>query len=653
LPVPDPDRLPALEQVAESTAVALFVDRARTASPSFQLTGQNAPLVVQVCQRLDGIPLAIELAASRLSLLSLPQMLTRLNDRFRLLTGGRRTALPRQQTLRAAIDWSHEMLAEPERTLLRRVSVFSGGFTLDLAEQVCAWDPLDAAEVLDLLGTLVTKSMVVYEEAGPRYRLLETIREYAAERARTSGEDGELQNRHRNRFLGLAEEADRELHGPAQLQWFELIGNEIANFRAAFESCLANEDAQSALLIATGLGLYWRARGQFSEGRLWLERALGRKVAVPATLRAKGLAWASYLGIWQGAWTQAQIHGEESLNLYTAAHDEWGIGFALQTLGAVALNQDDYPNAGRLEEQSVRHLRQTGDTDSLGLSYLYLGVVALRKAEYIPAMRLLEQALINFREVGDIRRVSIALRIMGEIELSQGHYTPATSLLDESLGLVREAKDRVDLGLTVYLLGQAARATADYPRAKALFEESLALAREFNDGMSAGLALCELAIVARQLGDLDGATALLEEALTTFDPREKFGVVACLHGMGMVASRRGDAERAATLFGAAHRIREELGAPIPPFERDDYDQEALGVQSQLGEDAFTRLVAEGRSLTVDAAIAYASKKSRFPLVESPSPLANDDLGQKSPSPLAGKSPSPSGGGQGGGSGWGR
>ena len=641
LAVPDPDRLPAFDQVAESTAVALFIDRAQAASPSFLLTMENAPLVVQVCQRLDGIPLAIELAASRLSLLSLPQMLTRLNDRFKLLTGGRRTALPRQQTLRAAIDWSHDLLAEPERTLLRRVSVFSGGFTLELAEEICAWTPLDAADVLDLLGTLVSKSLAVYDEAGARYRLLETIREYAVERARSAGEEEELQNRHRARFLALAEEADIQLHGPTQLQWFDLIDTEIANFRAAFDSCLAHDDAQAALRIATGLGLYWRARGHFNEGRLWLERALGRKDAVPSTLRAKALAWSSYLGIWQGAWTQAQMHGEESLNLYTAARDDWGIGFALQTLGAVALNQDDYPNAARLQQESIRHLRQTGDTDSLGLSYLYLGVVALRRAEYAPAMRLLEQALISFREIADMRRVSIALRLMGEVELCQGHYTPATTLLDESLDLVRRAKDRVDLGLTVYLLGQAARSAADYPRANELFEESLAIAREFNDGMSAGLALCELAIVARQVGDLNGATARLEEALATFDPREKFGVVACLHGVALVTSQRGDAVRAATLFGAAHRIREELGAPIPPFEQDEYEKEALRVRTELGETEFTRLLAEGGSLTVDAAISYARERTPVPLETSASAAVEDGRG--------GAVPSSSGGG----SGWGR
>jgi tetratricopeptide (TPR) repeat protein len=230
---------------------------------------------------------------------------------------------------------------------------------------------------------------------------------------------------------------------------------------------------------------------------------------------------------------------------------------------------------------------------------------------------------------------------MGEIELSQGHYTPATTLLDESLGLTREAKDRVDLGLVLYLLGQAARAATDYPRAKVLFEESLALAKEFNDGMSAGLALCELAIVARQLGNLDGATALLEQALTTFDPREKFGVVACLHGMGMVAGRRGDAERAATLFGAAHKIREEVGAPIAPYERDEYDQAALGVRTQLGESEFTRLLAEGGSLTVEAAIAYASKRPSPSLEALPSPVVGEGRG--------GAVPSSSGGG----SGWGR
>ena len=392
-------------------------------------------------------------------------MITRLNDRFRLLTGGGRTALPRQQTLRAAIDWSHDLLSQDERTLLRRVSIFSGGFTVELAEEICAWAPLDPADVLDLLGMLVSKSLVAAEqvETGQRYRLLETIRDYAAERARMVAEDGELQNRHRRHFLARAEEAERELHGPEQLRWFDLIDSEIANFRAAFDCCLASEDADAALRIAAGLGLYWRARGHFTEGRGWLERALAPNEAAPATLRAKALSWASYLAIYQGAYTQAQIRGEESLNLYRAAEDGWGMGFALQVLGAVALNQDDYPTAAQLEEESVRHLRRTGDTDGLGLSYVYLGVVALRRGEYTLAMGLLEQALLNFREVGDMRRVSIALRIMGEVELCQGHYTPATTLLDESLGLVRSAKDRVDLGLVVYLLGQAARAAEDYP----------------------------------------------------------------------------------------------------------------------------------------------------------------------------------------------
>ena len=614
LPVPDPEWLPALEQVAESAAVALFVDRATAASPSFQLTKENAPLVVQICQRLDGIPLAIELAAKRLSLLTLPQMITRLNDRFRLLTGGGRTALPRQQTLRAAIDWSHELLAESERTLLRRASVFAGGFSLELAEEICAWTPLDAADMLDLLGTLVSKSLIVYDETGSRYGMLETIREYAVERARSAGEDGEIATRHRTRFLALAEEADRELHGPAQLRWFDLIDTEIANFRAAFDSYLTHEDAQAALRIASGLGLYWRARGRFTEGRGWLERGLAPREAVPATLRARALAWASYLAIYQGAYTQAQIRGEESLNLYTAAGDGWGTGFALQVLGAVALNQDDYPSAARLEQESVRYLRQNGDTDGLGLSYVYLGVVALRRGEYPGAMGLLEQALLNFREVGDIRRVSIALRLMGEVELCQGHYTPATSLLDESLVLVREAKDRVDLGLTVYLLGQAARAAGDLPRAKALFEESLAVAREFNDTLSAGLALCELATVARDMGELQVAIALVEESLRTLDPREKFGIVACLHALAMVASQEGAAERAAILFGASHRLREEIGAAIPPFERDEYDHWTGRVQSQLGDDEFARLLAEGRSMTIDAAIAYASQKSPPPQV---------------------------------------
>jgi predicted ATPase len=715
LSVPDPGRLPALPEVAGSTAVALFVERARSASPAFQLTNENAPLVVQVCRRLDGIPLAIELAASRLSLLTLPQMLTRLDDRFRLLSGGRRTALPRQQTLRAAIDWSYELLTEPERTLLRRVSVFAGGFTLELAEEICGWGALDAADVLDLLAALVSKSLVTADEShgGLRYQLLESIREYALERSREAKEDQELQKRHAIRFVRLAEAAATELCGREQRQWFERIDIEIANFRAAFDASVANGGSEAAMRIAAGLGLYWRARGHFGEGRSWLERALSPKHEVPASVRAKALAWASYLAIYQGAYTQAQLRGEESLSLYTAVDDGWGIGFALQTLGAVALNQDDYPNAARLEQESIKYLRQTGDTDTLGLSYLYLGVVALRKGEYPAAFRLLEQAMLSFREVGDERRVSIALRIMGEIELSQGHYSPATALLDESLGLVREARDRVDLGLTLYLLGQAARSAQDYARAQALFIESLALAREFNDTLSAGLALCELGTVARQQGDFSEAQALFEQGLATFDPREKFGIATCLHGLAMTAAQLatsglppgeahlpspvaseerhlpsrlsageaqppspvaseerhlpsrlpageaqpsspvvsgeahlpspvasgerhlssplplgegqgrgaslGSLERSTILFGAVHTLREELGAPLAPFEQEEYVREIQRLRSALGEPAFLRLWAQGLTMTADDAVAYAHRPSEPSRVTAPAP----------------------------------
>jgi tetratricopeptide (TPR) repeat protein len=209
---------------------------------------------------------------------------------------------------------------------------------------------------------------------------------------------------------------------------------------------------------------------------------------------------------------------------------------------------------------------------------------------------------------------------MGEVELFQGHYTPATTLLQESLTLVREAKDRVDLGLTLYIFGQAARSAADYPRAKALFEESLTLFREFNDTLDAGLALCELAIVARQTGDLGGAAALLEESLATFDPREKIGIVECLHGLAMVAGQQGAAERAATLFGAAHKFREELGAPVPPFERDEYQRETQHVQDALGEEEFVRLSTHGRGMTLDEAVEYARQREPLSAVPEPNRL---------------------------------
>jgi predicted ATPase/class 3 adenylate cyclase len=606
LTLPDPERLPPLETVAQSPAVALFADRALTALPGFTLSAKNAPSIVQICQRLDGIPLAIELAAARLSVLSLEQIATRLQDRFRLLTGGSRTALPRQQTLRATLDWSYDLLAEPERALLRRVSVFAGGFRLESAEAVCGWDPLEPDGVLDLVASLGEKSLLVVDEqdAQPRYSLLETIREYAAARAATVGEKEELDERHGHHFLSQAEEAEKELRGPEQLVWFERLERELDNLRAGFKCSRERGDADRALRYATALGLFWRARGLFSEGREWLEGVLQMVKGAPA-LHAKALAWAGYLAIFQGAHAQAQQRAEESLALYRQLGDQRGISFALQTLGAVALNQDEYDRAIQLEEESLSYFREVNDKSGIGLSYLYLGVIALEKAEPTRAMERLQEALTLFRQVGDKRSIAIATRVMGNVELNQAHYASATALLEESLTLVREAKDSQEIRSILQLLGRAAVCEGDYRRAAERFEESLRLARELGQRLGIGGSLVLLGTVARLEGDLVSACRLITEGLSALDAREKYGIASALQALAHVLLAQDRPQEAAVLFGAAHTLREDLGTPLPRFEQDEYINGLEKLRTRLSATDFTKLSAEGRGLSLEDGVRLA------------------------------------------------
>jgi predicted ATPase/class 3 adenylate cyclase len=610
LTVPDPKRLLPLDVTAESAAVVLFTDRAAAANPSFTLTEKSAPLVVQICGALDGIPLAIELAAARLKMLSIEQLAVRLKDRFRVLTGGSRTALPRQQTLRAAIDWSFELLAEPERALLRRLSIFAGGFRLEAAEAICAWDPLTADDVLDLLDALAAKSLLVVEEARdvPRYHLLETIRQYAAERVTAAAEDKPLQTRHREWFLDVARRGEQELHGPDQLPWFERLELELENLRAGFECCLAGGAPGQALEFAAALGLFWRARGRFNEGRDWLDRALRAVGGARTALRARALAWHGLLTSYQGAYADGIVRQEESLAIYEELDDDWGKAFALQNLAAALHAQDDYERASRLHEQSLALFRKTGDKPWIGFALTHLGFGALARGDYAEAMAMLEEALALAREAQDTRQIGIALQLMGEVELAQEHYAPASSLLEESLTLVRQAKDKVDVASTLRLLGIVARCQGDLERATALQQESLELAREVNIKEFEAETLCELGIIAGLQGDPDQAGTLLRSALSTFGLSEQFGIARCLESLASIALKTAHWSLAATLYAGAEGLRDHIGSPLRQYEMADHDQQIDAVRAALGTQALEDAWREGAAMRVEHMVALALRE---------------------------------------------
>jgi tetratricopeptide (TPR) repeat protein len=394
---------------------------------------------------LDGIPLAIELAAARVKVLAVEQIAARLDDRFRLLTGGSRTALPRQQTLRAAMDWSYDLLAPKERAVLRRLSVFAGGWTLEAAEAVCAAKRVKEREVLDLVTQLVDKSLVSVETLSGevRYRMPETIRQYSQDRLLASGEATEVRTRHRTWYLGLAERAEPRIRGPEETIWLDRLEVEHDNLRAALGwSSTEEDDAEIRLRLAPALWAFWNAHTHWGEGRKWLETALAGGRDIKSVVRVRAL-WGEGQLVWrQGDYARAMALHEESLALARELGDRTGIAMALRGRGLVTMRQGDLDAATALFEESLEISRKLEDKWLVANTVAQMGVAARRKGNYARALALCEESLAIFRALGAKHWIAYTLRLTGHAVRLQGDLEQATELYRDSLGLFGETGDK-------------------------------------------------------------------------------------------------------------------------------------------------------------------------------------------------------------------
>ncbi len=570
LALPDPRPAPSAEQLSQFESVRLFVERARLSRPGFAVTTDNAAAVAQVVHQLDGIPLAIELAAARAKVMSVQQISERLEDRFRLLSAGGRTAAPRHQTLKAAMDWSYDLLAEPERILLRRLSVFAGGWTLEAAEAICAGGEVESSQVLDLLAGLVDRSLTLVEEVSggaTRYRLLETVRLYGRERLRASREEERTRTRHRDWFLLLAEQAESHLQGPEAQGWLDRLETEHDNLRVALEWCKAVEgDAEYWLRLAGALWRFWDMRGYWSEGRTWLDGALAQTAGMSTPGRLKVIIAVAYLASFQGDYARAVALSEESLDLSQRLGDTRGTVSCLNILGMDACRLEKYDRAAELGKESLALSQEVGDWWGAFEARVVLAVVARAQGDFERASTLLEEIVFRIRQVGDKWRLAVALNYLGLVKRELGDYARATALLEETLALAQELGDKWGVAFAHSNLAIVAWYRKDYPQAADRFAKSLRLRVEVG---------------------------------------EKRGIVTSLLGLAAVAAAQGHAERAVTLFSAAEALREAIGVPLPPFIRSSFDQHVADMQAALGEGRFGELWAKGRTLTLDASIAYA------------------------------------------------
>jgi predicted ATPase/DNA-binding SARP family transcriptional activator len=607
LSLPDAGSLPPAESLPEFEAVALFMDRANIAVGSFALTNENAGPVTEVCQTLDGIPLAIELAAAKLKVLSLAQIAERLSDRFRLLTGGSRTAMPRQQTLRAAIDWSYDLLPETQQATLRRLSVFAGGISLEAAEAVCAAEgEIEASDVIDLLADLVAKSLVLVdkERSVARYRLIETVRQYSREKLFEAREAERVRDRHRRNFQLLAEQGEPELRGKNQAAWLERFDLEHDNLRAALAWSIEQEDTDSSLRLVGALGYFWRLRGHRTEGLSWLQRALSRS-AGSSRPRARALLWATGLTNDTGDYGQAAILGSESLAISTEVGDQWGEGYAAQVLGSLAVRLDQFDRGLALFEKSLEAFRRAGDPWGVGFAFYSKGFVSFGTGDYVKAREQLQAGLVLFREVGDGHRIAASQQVLGFVQLCLGNFHEASRLIDESLDPLRQL-DKEGYAWSLNYLGIVARCSKDYDRAAQLLEASLTHFRELNHRQAMGYSLGELGIVARLQGDPIRADKLLKESLkTSHGAGDRVATAKALEALAALWVEVSELDRAARVLGSAAAVRTAIDAPIEPFELTDHERLIGAIRDALGEARFGTTWTEGEAMPLEEVISLA------------------------------------------------
>lgn len=650
LPLPDVNRSLSSETLAQSDAARLFIERATAANNHFRVTEQNALHIAQICRRLDGIPLALELAAARVPALSVEQIAARLDDVFRLLTGGSRTAMPRQQTLAATIDWSYNLLSPVERALLQRLSVFAGGWTLDAAEEICAGDNIAAADILDLLAQLVIKSLVIAEnnDGATRYRFLETIRQFARYRLYEAEEIERVSDRHLDFFVALAERAQPELRRARQIEWLKRLDAEHDNLRAGLTWAISENPTRAvkALRLTGALWMYWDVRGYFQEGLQWCERALAtsdaensarvqtlfgaggfvgrlgdiertitccrealslaRKIGDTRNAAEALLGW-GFMSMYLGETARTDAMLIEALTLYQMLDDQDDLGRAQGPFARRAWMQGDYARAAELYETSLELFRQVGDLREIAGALNNLAGVVKTRGELTRAHTYAQEALELYTALADKHGIATSQRELGSIAHAQGNFLDAQQQLAASYTLFEEMGDRgclmeleLDYAALLFDAGENARAE-EYAR-RAIHDAEIL---SWTSGLGLAPAQNILARLALAEGNVARARDYLRAAFAETQSAPGVPVtLALLETAAQLATMQDNFAHATELLGAAQAQREKIGVPLSPSETTRTENLRAVLRAALGED-FLALEENGRAWTLEKAREFA------------------------------------------------
>lgn len=628
LSLPDSAALPDLEALSQYAAIALFVQRAQAVQPDFRLNIANAPAIAKICTRLDGIPLAIELAAARIRRFPPQTLLTQLERGLAVLTGDALDRPTRQQTLRGAIDWGYNLLSGEEQRVFRRLAVCANGTSQEAAESICAAAGGLEGSVLDTLESLVDKSMLqrrdggdgaggVSDGTGERYWLLQTLREYGLERLAEAGEAETTFAAYAAYYLAWTEQAAPQLSGAEQIDWLDRLSREYENVRAALEWLLERateteqgerekqvervEKGEQALRLCLALASFWEIRGYFSEGLAFLERALANADGVSPSLRAQALSEASALALVLDDNERAESFLRASQLLFRQSGDKAAMANILRMQGNLSRAKSSYKLARRLLEEALALYREQGDRRGMAVTREDLALIALSQGDFSKARKLMEENLTRYRALGEQYHTAFTLFLLAHSYfLSRENLAKARMLAQESLALFREVGNRQYIAYVLNLQGQLALVAREYAEAHTLLEEALSIFDTLEDRFGRADTRIALARLATLQGDKEAARLHYQESWKLLRATEMKDVMAtCLEGFGEVLLAEGAPERAVQLWAAAAALRAAIVAPLPPIYRSSYVQAVARARQLLGEQGFQTAWAQGRETPLD------------------------------------------------------
>ena len=603
LSLPDTNKNLTFEELTQYESVNLFIDRAIAVNPAFKINNENAPALAEICYQLDGIPLAIELAAVRTKMLSLEKIYERLSDRFKLLTGGKRTALPRQQTLKAMIDWSYDLISESEKILWRRLSVFKGGWTLEDAEEICSDENLDVFDILDYIHELTEKSIIIFQEEKDRYRMLETIRQYGNEKSEVAGEMKVLRTKHLKYYINLSENAIPEYMGPKAKMWMDRLEDEHSNIQSALTFSVDEKLYEEGCRLAISLGKYWEIRGYISECISWLEKLMVNPESISPNVFAGANKLAGILNSIRGNYKNSQKYFEAALEIYEKLDDKYGISASLNMLGLNAYDIGDFKGAKVYLEKCLELNKDAKISLSLANLNNSLGIVNIAEGKYNEAKVFIQECIRIARELKDDQYLSIGLCNLADVESGLGNFESAEKFSSEGLLLDRQLGNTGGVILSLINLGMVYLCSDKTDKAKNCFNESLSLSNETENPLGKINSLLNLGYISLMEGNIQNSKLFYSESIVLQKDTPDFKcALNCLAGMAAIKTSEGEHEFAARLAGTIDHAFESTGAVIEKSVME-FNQKTLDtVKKSIGNEKTIEEFNKGKSITLDEAI---------------------------------------------------